>query len=73
MIVVLHIKRSSGSTEVHELPTHGDHVEVPYGLLSAEDVLGFDIDVPGADRSDLDLDLAGFEHGGTGGAQKTLG
>jgi hypothetical protein len=43
--VVLHIKRSSGSTELHELPAEGDRVLVPFGLLEGEDVLGFDVEI----------------------------
>jgi hypothetical protein len=57
--VVLHIKRASGSTERHELPADGDYVEVPFGLLSAEDVLGFDVEIAGPDRCGFDLEVTG--------------
>lgn len=67
VIVVLHIKRASGSTEVHELPTDGDHVTVPFGLLDAEDVLGFDIEIPALEA--LALDLVGADLGGCVGAR----
>jgi hypothetical protein len=50
--VVLHIRRSSGAIEVHELPAEGDCVEVPHGILDSEDVLGFDVEIAGSDRCD---------------------
>lgn len=50
--VVLHITRASGSIETHELPAEGDRVEVPQGLLDSEDVLGFDVEIPGHDRGE---------------------
>jgi hypothetical protein len=65
--VVLRIQRSSGSTEVVELPAVGDYVFVPRGLLSSEDVLGFDVEVTGLDRCDV-MERAGsdaWESGGT--------
>lgn len=52
--VVLRIKRSSGWTETHELPVNGDYVVIPPEILnlSSDDVLGFDVDVPGPEGSD---------------------
>jgi hypothetical protein len=48
--VVIHIKRTSGWTETHELPSEGDYVFVPPELLSAGDVVGFDVDIAEPDR-----------------------
>jgi ribosomal protein L18E len=56
--VVLRIKRLSGATEVHELPAVGDVVVVPGGLLSSEDVFGYDVEVAGLDRSDVEAEVA---------------
>lgn len=61
---MLHIKRSSGSTEVLELPATGDHVLVPHGLLDSEDVLGFDVEVAGCDCRDPGGEAGGSRHDG---------
>jgi hypothetical protein len=73
--VVLHITRSSGTIEVHELPTKGDVVEVPNGLLSSEDVLGFDVEVPqgvpsSEDARGLKVESAGTDRCNSGGANE---
>lgn len=57
MTVILHIKRSSGTTEMHELRADGDHIAVPFGLLESDDVLGFDVEVPSSEVHELDLQL----------------
>lgn len=67
--VVLRIQRSSGSTEIHRLPAEGDHVEVPHGLLVSEDVLGFDVELAGADGYDFDLELPGADVWNSGHAR----
>jgi hypothetical protein len=66
--VFLHIKRCSGATEVHELRADGDHVAVPLGLLSSEDVVGFDVEICGLARCDSDSGLAGFDPRDRGGS-----
>lgn len=72
MTVVLHIRRFSGSIEVHELPAVGDYVVVPRGLLSSEDVLGFDVEIAGPDRRDLDIEVAGSGRCDTGSTRKVM-
>lgn len=62
MTVVLHIRRSSGATELHRLRTDGDHVEVPHRLLVGEDVLGFDIELAGPNGFNFEFELAGAEY-----------
>ena len=69
MTVVLRIRRSSGTTEIHRLPAEGDHVEVPHGLLIADDVLGFDVELAGSDGYDLDFEFAGAAPSGPGDAR----
>lgn len=69
MTVVLRIQRRSGATEVHELPAVGDVVVVPGGLLSSEDVFGYDVEVAGADRSELEPEVAASGRCDRGGAQ----
>lgn len=72
MIVVLHVKRTSGETDVHELPAVGDFVEVPVGLLSGEDVLGFDIELVGTGRYDFDIEVVDSRHAGRRDARSAL-
>jgi hypothetical protein len=48
--VVLRIKRTSGWTETHELPSEGDYVFVPPELLGSGDVVGFDVEIADPDR-----------------------
>jgi hypothetical protein len=69
--VVLHIRRTSGLTEIHRLPAEGDHVDVPHGLLVSDDVLGFDVELAGSDGYDFDFEPAGAAHGGPGEARTT--
>jgi hypothetical protein len=71
--VVLHITRFSGSTEIHELPAEGDYVVIPRGLLSSEDVLGFDVEVTGPDRRDRDIAAAGSDRRDPGGGRRVVG
>jgi hypothetical protein len=61
--VVLRIQRSSGSTEIHRLPAVGDYVVVPRGLLSADDVVGFDAELAGPDRCTPNDGLAAADRG----------
>lgn len=53
--VILHVRRSSGAIETHALRADGDHVALPLGLLEGDDVVGFDVEVPGTARDDLEL------------------